>query len=57
MRLLWDLNVFKKGTWSSEAVYYCSNCHGLRAEDHAEPHWLLFEGKASTSSKIGDETK
>gem|GEM_PF-1868483 len=40
MRLLWSLNVFKKGKWSNEEVYYCSNCHGLRAEDHPEPYWL-----------------
>lgn len=43
MRLLWDFNVLKKGKWSSEAAYYCPDCHGLRAEDHAEPHWLLFD--------------
>ena len=45
MRLLWDFNVLKKGQWSSEAVYYCPNCHSLRAEDHAEPHWIPFEEK------------
>ncbi len=45
MDLLWDFNVLKKGKWSSEATYYCPDCHSLRAEDDPEPHWLLFKEK------------
>jgi hypothetical protein len=43
MRLLWDFNVLKNGKWSSEAAYYCPNCHSTREEEHSEPHWFKLD--------------